>query len=145
MEIFKTKLRKRLVIAGVYNGFVIILFAMGYMVSKRYDVPDIAVGFTMGFFVGLQFVIIYYMAKYAAALKIPEKLKLLYIEENDERKKFIESKISSIALNIVLGGIIFATIVSGFIDGTVFFTLMITMILSLLVKGILKLYYRKKV
>jgi len=145
MENFRKKLKKRLALAGAYNGMVLLFLVISYSISKRHVVPDMAVGFASGFFVGIQIVMIYYIGKYHAALKNEDKLKTLYIAENDERSKFIESKIGGIGINIILGGTVLGTIVAGFFNETVFFTLLFTLIFTALVKGTLKLYYNKTV
>lgn len=144
MENFRNILKKRLVLSGVYNVMVIIFLVIGYVLGRKNEAPELAVGYASGFFVGIQFVMIYYICKYSAALKSDKKLKVLYIAENDERDNFIKSKIGGIGVNVILGGMALGTIITVFLNETVFFTLLFVLIFSLLVKGALKLYYRKR-
>jgi hypothetical protein len=62
----------------------------------------------------------------------------------DERRKLIKDKIGGTGLNISLGGIATATIISGFFNEIVFLSLMGALIFMASVKGILKVYYRNK-
>ncbi len=145
MESFRKTLKKRLALAGIYNGMVVLFVILGYILGKRFELSDIAVGFASGFFVGIQIVMISYMRKYQAALKDDEKLKALYISENDERSKFIESKIGGTGISIVLGGMALGAIVAAFFSQTVFLTLLSVLLFSLLVIITLKFHYNRAV
>jgi hypothetical protein len=145
MEKFRTTLKKRLKLACLYNVVVLILIALGYFLGRRFDASALIVGFDIGFCIGLQFVMIYCMRQYHAALKNDTKLQALYIAENDERNRFIESQIGDTGINIILSGLALGTVVTGFLNRTVFFTLLCAMLFSTMVKFALKVYYNKKV
>ncbi|MFA9380973.1 MAG: hypothetical protein ACERKO_07930 [Acetanaerobacterium sp.] len=145
MDDFRRILKRRLALARIYNGMVVLLLGIGYIMGRENAAPDTAIGFASGFFIGIQFVMIYFMRKYHFALKDDEKLKSIYITENDERSKFIESQIGGTGVNVILGGIVLGTIVAGFLNETVFFTMLFTLLFSVLVKGMLKMYYNRKV
>ncbi len=140
MEKFKTTLRRRISIIALYNVTTLIISTYGY--TK--NISDFMKGFQTGIFLGIQFLLIVIMFKYVKALRDEEKLKILYIAENDERRKFINSQIGGIGINIALSGLAVATIISGFYNTIIFLTLFGSLIFLVLVKGCLKLYYNIK-
>lgn len=145
MEKFRNTLKNRLALAGVYNAIVLLFMGSGHIMGRRYVLPDFIIGFNTGLFIGVQIVMLWYMGKYSAVLKNAEKLKALYIAENDERSKFIKLQIGGTGINIILGGLALGTIISGFINEIVFFTMLLAFSFSVLVKAVLKIYYNKKV
>jgi len=145
MDKFRSVLKRRLALAGVYSAAVLLLIGIGAAAGRAYAVADFIVGFNSGLCIGIQAVMIYHMARYQAALKDPEKLKSLYIEEHDERNRFIEAQIGGAGINVILGGLALGTVVSGFLNETVFFALLGALLFSVSVKGALKLYFYKKV
>jgi len=145
MEKFRTALQKRLRLAGVYNGVLIVFIITGIAVGTRNSVPDLMIGFNTGFCIGIQLVMIYNISKYIAALKSDEKLTALYIAENDDRNRFIEAQIGGKGINVLLGALALGTAISGFINSVVFITMLCALMFSTLVKVVLKLYYNKKV
>jgi hypothetical protein len=48
------------------------------------------------------------------------------------------------AINIIMAALVLATIVSGVFSEIVYFTLLVTLLFVAILKGALKLYYRKK-
>ncbi len=145
MENFKKTLQRRIALTALYCGLTALFLVLGNLLGRRFQASDFAVGFATGAFTGIELVMVYYMSKYLGALKDESKLKALYIEETDERTRYIQSKIGGVGINVILGGLGLATVVSGFLNQTVFLTLMAALIFALLVKGALKLYYFKKV
>jgi len=147
MEKFKATLKKRLAVALLYNAVILILLVFGvFFMSKGSSdyIRGYVSGYNLGFCVGIQFVTIYLMVRYYKAIRNEEKLKALYIYENDERNKFIQTKIGGLGINIAIAGLAIGTIVSGYFNETVFFTLSAAMIFTALVKGILKIVYSNK-
>lgn len=149
MEKFKSVLKKRISIMLVFNVVAIIFIALTGLFSHMSvggdeDINDMIHGFQVGIFIGLQMVILIYVTKYRNALKNEDELKKLYIEENDERVKLIKDKIGGVGLNFTLGIIATATVTSGFFNQIVFITLLGVLFFSVIVKGSLKIYYRRK-
>lgn len=141
MEKYKQKTQRRLIFSGIYCAIIIIMIFV--TVFGEHD--SIATSFALGFGVGIGAVVIFYMWKYAEALKSEERLKTLYIEENDERQKHIDAKIGSVGINISIMIIAFAMLISNYFDRTVFYTLLAVTLFIVAVKFVLKLYYNKKV
>jgi len=130
MEKFKNVLSKRIVVMNTFNLLAVSFIALSNIYrstiyTKNVDIADM-------------------IFRYRKALRSETELKKLYIEEMDERRKLIKDKIGGTGLNICLGGIATATIISGFFNEVVFLSLMGALIFMASVKGILKVYYRNK-
>ncbi len=140
---FKAKLKKRLMWAGIYNLFVVLIIFVNRYVGNQYSISDMASGFTTGFFIGIQFLVIIGMFKIQSALKDEAKLKMLYIKEHDERTLAINEKIGGLGINLIIAGLGLATVITIYIDQTVFLTILGVLQFTVLVKGSLKLYFHK--
>jgi len=146
MEKFRKTLKNRVIFGGIYSVAVIAAVAVFFCRPDLFEgrAPDFALGYNVGFFAGLEAVMAFLLVKYIAALINEEKLKALYVRENDERYRYIQSKIGGAGINIVLAGLAAGVVISGFIDFTVFVTLLCALLFTALVKLSLKLYYTKK-
>lgn len=145
MEQYRVKLKRRLAVSAFYNAAVLALVFGIHFVGRRSNASDIAMGFSSGVLIGLQAVMLFFIGKYWAALRDERKLRALYIAEQDERTRFIEAQIGGIGINVIIGGLTLGVAVAVYFNPYVFFALLAALMFSLLVKGSLKLYYRKKV
>ena len=139
MEKFKKELYNSLIFGGIYCVLIVILNALAII----FDINDEATMFTLGFSVGIGAVIISFMVKYYRALENEELLKKLYIEENDERLKHINTKIGGTGINIFILLLVLAMLISNYFNKTIFFTLLAVTLSVVGIKIILKLYYSK--
>lgn len=149
MKRFKNVLKKRLTLMIVFNGLAVIFISLtaayGNMTADgNENLTDMIHGFQVGIFIGLQLMMLIFIAKYGKALKNEDALKNLYIVENDERKKLIQDKIGGVGFNFIIGAAATATVMAGFFHQLVFVTLLGVLTFMALVKGVLKLYYRNK-
>ncbi|HAS74522.1 MAG TPA: hypothetical protein DCS67_10290 [Clostridiales bacterium UBA8960] len=140
---FKSKLQKRNILATAYNFFVVLIILINRSLGKELALPDESIHFTIGFFVGIQLLVIIGMFKTQSALRDDAKLRALYIKEHDERTLSIEEKIGGPGINLIIAALGLATIIAIYLNQTVFFTLLSTLIFTVIVKAALKLYYRK--
>lgn len=141
MEIFKQKLRNRLIFAGIYCAIILILiFVAGYI-----GLNDSATSFALGFGVGIEAVMIFFIVKCIIALKSEDKLKKLYIEEHDERQKHLNAMVGGAGINISILFLALAMLISNYFNQTVFLTLLAVIMFVILLKLTLKIYYNKKV
>ncbi|MDL2206244.1 hypothetical protein LJC33_04955 [Eubacteriales bacterium OttesenSCG-928-N13] len=101
-------------------------------------------GMVVGLFAGLAAVMVVRILKYRQVLRDEGKLKALHIQENDERRLMINSKIGGAGYNIALGTILMAAIIATFIDERVGITLIAAATFMALLKAGLKIYYNKK-
>lgn len=136
MEKFKKVVSKRFRILASICGLSssIITFIAFNTSSITTETNPIIPAFQIGIFLGLQLAILFKIQKLRSALKNDYALKVLYIEETDERKKMIEQKTSSIGFTVIMICIVLATVISGFYNSIVFLTLIITSFFILLVK-----------
>lgn len=147
MESFKGILKKRLALMSLCNilafAFIVLTGIYGNMtVGGSENIAEMIRGFQVGVFSSLQLMIGIYIIKYIKALRIGDELNKLYIEEKDERTKFIKDKIGGVGFNFCLGVIATATVISGFFHQIVFATLLGVLIFIVLVKAFLKIYYK---
>ena len=149
MENFRNVLKKRIALGIAFNvlavTFIVLTGTNSNMIPNiNKNTADMIHGFQVGIFAHLQIIMLVYIFKYKRALKNEDELKELYIEENDERKKLIKDKIGGVGFNFILGVIATATVISGFFHELVFITLLGVLFFIVLVKGVLKIYYRNK-
>ncbi|HMM31445.1 MAG TPA: hypothetical protein PKB13_06670 [Clostridia bacterium] len=145
MDKFTATLKKRLAFAALYNAAVLLLVGLGIAFGSKLGLDGLGLSFSMGFFVGIQIVMVYFIGKYLGALKSEEKRSALYIEENDERNKFIEAKIGGVGINVIMCGLSLAVLVTVYLNNAVFFALLGALLFCALVKFGLKVYYRSKI
>lgn len=148
MENYKVTLKRRLYGVAGYCAVLLVLICLGLFHPTAAG-NDRTRAFMAGFNSGLTAVAIVFLVlgvrRYAAALRDADKLKALYIEEHDERLLYIRSKIGGTAVQIVLFGLLAATIAAGFVNEVVYFTLLGALLFAVGVKAGLKIYYHKKI
>lgn len=147
MDKFKETLKKRLYGIGVYAAALVALVCLVLLRPMGGDSGEVR-AFITGFNAGLFTVAVVMLAlsarKYTAALRDEGKLKALYVQEHDERLLAIRTRIGGTGMQIVLFGLLLATIAAGFINQTVFFTLLGALVFGSAVKAVLKAYYTRK-
>ncbi len=140
MDNFKLKLKNRIKWAIVYCVVVILItVAMIVFGDKNYPM-----GFVSGASTGILLIVIVYVVKYAKALKNPEQLKKLYIEETDERTKQIGLEVGKTSALITLLALCLGMLVSVFFNRTVFNTILVIVLFVSILNAILNAYYSKK-
>lgn len=145
MEKFKQKLKTRIIIM---IGIIVVVALTNLVLLINHNnlptLPDFISGFQLGVFMGFELLLIIFTIKNILSLSSPEKLKKLYIEENDERKKLIKQKTGGVVIYIFIITIAFAALVAGYFNQLIFFTLLATLVFIELVMLALKIYYSKK-
>jgi hypothetical protein len=144
MDKFKSALKKRMLAMKLYALAVAAVLTIDVFWIVE-EIETNALSFTLGACVGTLALVIFLLRKYALAMRDGESLKRLYIEETDERHRFIASKTGGSAINIAVGGLVLGAVVAGFFNDVVSFTLFGGALFTALVKGALKLYYNKSV
>lgn len=147
MERYNEVLRKKILMCVLLIAITIPVIITLTMINAK--IPsnhstDFIKGVQFGMFFGLETLLLMNIIKFRGALNNKEKLKLLYIKENDEREKLILLKSSLMAINIITVILALGIIVSGFYNEIVFFTLIMTLFIVGVVRISLKIYYNKK-
>lgn len=146
MEKFKSTILKR-IIGFIFYSVAVLGFAVFGIIAMNNNYPWInekMISFDIGASAGIELVMVYYVAKYAGSITNEEKLRKLYIEETDERKEYISSKIGVNGLVIIMLSLLLGGIIAGYFNMTVFVTLIAAAIFCALMTLGLKIYYNKK-
>lgn len=151
MEKFKGNLKQRLVFMILGDILAIFLIAIAGVYFNNLSIAqgnssltNMIHSYQIGIFMGAQVIVLVYIMKYIQALKDKEKLRVLYIRENDERKKLIVSKFGGVGINFCLGTIAIAAIITGYFNQVAFVTLVIVAVFISFVKVSLLIYYSHK-
>ena len=142
MEKFKKQIIVKIVICVVFVVLTAAVYAGMYTLFANED--SFSAGYGMGFFAGLVVVVLAYAVRYGSILKDPEKLKKLYILENDERYRLIREKTASgsfTATVLILG---LATAVATFFSTTVSCVLAGVIGVIAVIKMSFRFYYSRK-
>ncbi|GAA0117391.1 hypothetical protein [Clostridium senegalense] len=142
-EVLKKKVLMCLLLIAITIPAIIALTMINAKIPSNHS-TDFIKGVQFGMFFGLETLLLMNIIKFRDALNNKEKLKLLYIKENDEREKLILLKSSLMAINIITVILALGIIVSGFYNEIVFFTLIMTLFIVGVVRIGLKIYYNKK-
>lgn len=144
MEQFRKKLKTRIylllvlslvtALLGVYDVF----FAPETL--KNMNVFE----FQMGASVAICILSLLNIFRYSKVLKDDKKLKLEYNKENDERTKAIKTKAGIPILPILSILMIISGIIAGYFNITVFYTLIIAAMCQVLISGMIKVIYMKR-
>lgn len=146
---FKDVLIKRLVILcglGIVASVLTLLVGFwGYnKIGTDSHVSDFVHGGQAGLFTGFVVMMLSDIIKYIGAIKDEDRVRAIYIEENDERNRLINDKIGGVGYNFVILGLMLATVTAGFFDEVVFLTLLGALAFMAFTKVTLKVYYSKK-
>jgi len=147
MDDYRKTVKNRIVVMSVFNCMaicLIILANMGIFPVANGGHMDFIRGFLTGVIIALELLFVIYIAIFGRTLKNEEALRKQYIRETDERNHAILEKIGGIGYQFLPPLFLTATVVSGFFNQTVFFTLLVCTLVVSLFRGVLKLYYRKK-
>lgn len=149
MDKFRNKLikRRKIMIAIGFIGLTFVLFNVFYL-SNLTNLPtwlDYELEFLTGLFTGLGVLFVIYTIKIKNALDNKDVLQKLYIEENDERKKYIRAKAGQPLLMVLNGFLIIIAILIGVLNFTISMTLIGIVLFQMIVSVIYKLYLLKTV
>jgi len=114
------------------------------MITPNKDWQDFLSGVRIGMFIGFEAVLIYRLTRYRRALKKPDLLEKLYIQETDERTVFILQKSFGATFGISIILFAFCGIVASFWSMEVFLTLIVCAAALGLINKCCRVYYRKR-
>jgi hypothetical protein len=145
VEKFRKSINLRKNILCVYILVVSWISASQQFIDFGFTIPEHVWGFGFGLMVGADVIAVYFLVIYMRAMQDESKLQALYILETDERNVMIRTKTGGMAVNIIMAMLVCAALVAGIFSEIVFYTLIATLLFIALLKGTLKLYYRKKI
>ena len=149
MEVYRKKIKTRILIGAgiIFLGIAWITFNrfFGELIGAHEDTIIYVHEATSGLLSGLLALVIIYIIRCQFAIRDDEKLKKLYIKETDERALFIYQKSGSIGMNISVAGLLLGALVCAYINIIVAATLLGACLFISLIRGFLKLYYRKHI
>ena len=145
MNKFKAKIRNRTIFLIILFVSMISIYLILFLNQDKLSSPsnDI-INFHGGALSSFSILIILHIVRNLRAIRNENKLKKLYIGENDERSIMIMQKTGAFGINICIIGFACATIIAGYFNKVVFFTLLGSTLFVAIVKGLFKLYYRNK-
>ncbi|MFV0550603.1 MAG: hypothetical protein ACK5L6_01605 [Anaerorhabdus sp.] len=147
MEKFKNKLiRRKNMMVGF--GFIALSFIL---IMKFYveDLPNLSewlvyeLEFLTGLFLGLEILFAIYAIKMRKALNTEELLQQLYIEENDERKRYIRAKAGQPLIMILSGVLLVVAVILGIYNFNMSLAIIGVVLFQMTVSVIYKLYLLK--
>ena len=142
MEEFRKKVQKRVMIDSLICGNAMLIYMALLFFTK--DVSEFGKGISIGLFCGFEIVAVFTLAKNFTALHNDDKLKEMYINENDERNIAIAKETSQKGSLITLVLTALAAVTAGFFDVKICLTLTAALLLSAIVNISVNIYYNRK-
>ncbi len=131
------------------TGAVFILLVFFLLFWLNYSIQDqeyrsFFSGFQAGVCGAFFVVLISYFVKILRARKNQQKLKKMYIESYDERKKEINLRASSLSSFLTIYLLMAGVMIAGFWDQKVFFTLLSVLLIYAVILMISQFFYERK-
>lgn|SRR5690554_4429758 len=146
MDKFKEKIRYRILFLLITLFSFIAIYLILFLNQDNLLKPsNEIIGFHGGALSSFSVLLILNIFKNIKGMKDENKLKKLYIEENDERAIMIMQKTGAVGINICILGFAIATIIAGYFNRIAFFTLLGSTLFVSLIKGLFKIYYHRKI
>lgn len=153
MNEYRSELKRRMWVLCVTGAAAVVAMVWvasvgsGGLCRGPSDATGANTGFIAGFRTGILIAftggVLTGILRAARAIGSDDILRRLYIAENDERARLIRDKVGGAGLNVILGTLATASVISGFYSEVVFFTLSSVLLFAALVKGVLKVYYTR--
>lgn len=144
LKIYREKLIIQNIVMAIGAAALLAVQFLRLRPSYEGNYGDFYQGFLAGVASGLCLLLVIGLVRNLLAILKEERLKALYIKENDERRAAVYTNGRSLGTSIFLMASIPGMVVVGYFNVTAFFT-MVACVLSLSVCcGLGKLYYAKK-
>lgn len=144
LKIYRDKLIIQNIIMAI--GVVALLAVQFLRIRPSYEgsYGDFYQGFIAGTAAGLCLLLVIGLVRNLMAIWKEERLKALYVKENDERRTAVYTNGRSLGTSIFLLASIPGMVVAGYFSATVFFTMVVCVLSLSVCCGLGKLYYTKK-
>lgn len=148
MEKFKRKIEKRIKFYIGVIGLFTLLFAANVLhwftpMVENQHYTDFFNGVQFGMLIGVELFLVYKISYYQRVLKNDNKLKMLYIEENDERTIEIAKRTGIESYKVMIMLLLAGAIIIGYFSMAGFIAFMVAALLEILVRLGLYSYYSK--
>ena len=148
MDKFKETIEKRKNLLRVLTIVLFITNAILFYISENLvnvaSNIEYALGFLLGMIMGVLILGVVAIVYYGRVLKDEQKLKMLYIKENDERRKMISEKVAQSTLLTAVFVIMIAISIAAYFEPLVSLTLLYTIYAVAFIALGYKLYYKRK-
>lgn len=141
MEAFKQKMQRRSNLCRLYIVLCALLMAAGVL---RRPTASNYIEFLRGGLLGLEIVLFFYWTRLSRALQTEEKLRELYVKDQDEREKFIWNEAARVGMWGTFGALVLAGIVVMYFAPVVAAVLIVSGCLPVLLAKLARVYLRKK-
>ena len=144
LKIYRDKLIIQNIIMAI--GVVALLAVQFLRIRPSYEgsYGDFYQGFIAGTAAGLCLLLVIGLVRNLMAIWKEERLKALYVKENDERRTAVYTNGRSLGTSIFLLASIPGMVVAGYFSATVFFTMVVCVLALSVCCALGKLYYTKK-
>lgn len=144
MEKYRRNVQKRCWVMGSLFALGVAFLIFNRFVLKGQAMPNENVeSFRDGFALGLMLCALVRLWMLTRALKNPQQLETLYVNDRDERRIAIRAKAGVPAILYSSCGMFVAAVIAGYFNETVFVTLVVAGLAQVLLGCILKFYYTK--
>lgn len=144
LEMYREKLMVQNVIMAI--GAAALMAVQFLRIRPRYagNYGDFYSGFLAGAAAGLCLLLVIGLTRNLTAILREERLKALYIKENDERRMAVYTNGRSLGASVFLLAGIPGMVVAGYFSATVFFTMAACVLALSVCCALGKLYYSRK-
>lgn len=144
LKIYKEKLIIENIIMAIGTAALLVVQFLRLRPSYEGKYGDFYQGFIAGMAAGLCLLLVICLVRNLMAILKEDRLKALYIKENDERRAAVCTNGRSLGASIFLLTSIPGMVVAGYFSATVFFTMVVCVLVLSVCCGLGKLYYTKK-
>ena len=144
LKIYKEKLIIENIVMAIGTAALLAVQFLRLRPSYEGKYGDFYQGFIAGMAAGLCLLLVICLVRNLMAILKEDRLKALYIKENDERRAAVCTNGRSLGASIFLLISIPGMVVAGYFSATVFFTMVVCVLVLSVCCGLGKLYYAKK-
>lgn len=148
MERYGEKIKKRIWLHALLAVAALAIAAVGVVRVVRGDLEGFLPAYIQGMLVGMFAAffggLVLQIVRYIRALHSADKLRALYIDENDERTRLIDEKTGGMGMNLLIAALVLGVLLSSYLNLTVAATLAGVLLFAAMLRFGLWLYYTCK-
>ena len=148
MERFREKLKRRIWVHAGLAAAALAIAVYGVVRVARGELKGFLPAYLQGMLVGMFTAffggLVLQIARYVRALRSEERLRAVYIDENDERTRLIDEKTGGMGNNLLIAALVLGVMLSSYLNLTVAATLAGVLLFTAMLRGGLWIYYTCK-